>query len=119
MKFKIYFLILSLFLLHGCNTRTQVDDIKLNKNQALYHFFFPKADEKLRSEWIRPHLVSLTGKHLRTKSFRGVTGESFEVIRVVEFENFKDEETLKTENRKVFDSLRNKTHFSVEIRIGK
>ena len=102
----------------GCETKTEARDILLGENQVLYYFSFVEADEKLVSEWIEPHLVSLTGKHLKTINQRGVSGRSFEVMRVVEFDKHKSSKDIEMENKKVLDSLRKKIEFNLKIRIG-
>lgn len=117
MKYTILFLLIGLF--SGCKERTHVHDIKLNKNQALYHITFHEADQKIESDWIRPHLSSLKGKHIRTKSIRGAIGDSLEVIRIVEFQESKNQLELDAENREVLDSLRKKISFNLAIRVGK
>jgi hypothetical protein len=105
-------------LVCGCESRTKADDIILKKNQALYHFVIYGYDEKTYTEWIRPHLTSLTGKHIRTKNFRAIAGDSFEVIRIVEFVDSVNIKELRSENKKVFDSLRKKAKYKVELRSG-
>jgi hypothetical protein len=119
MKAKTASLILGSLFTFSCDIKTRVDDVKLSKNQVVYHFEFHDVDEVIETQTIRPHMVSLTGNHIRTKRFKGIIGDSLEVIRIVEFEESKNEDDLKKENREVLESLRKKVSFNVEIRVGK
>lgn len=114
------FLLISFVCFQSCRKATSINDIDLNPGEAVYSFTFYHLDNELKENWIWPHISSLHGDRYKSITQSGIIGNRCKIFVFVKIEDSDiSAENLRELNKKTLASLKKKTNYELDIRIGK
>jgi hypothetical protein len=111
-------IILIVGIFQGCGKATSKEQLVLKDNEAVYAFDFNGVNDSDVSDWIEPHMVSLSGFNYQTISQNGLAGSDFTIMVLVRFSEKQSSEQLVENNLHILESLRKKVSFQLYVRVG-